>query len=78
MLVTTSLMTDVIINKKIRLAFRLMLILNLTSPGKRFLICNNGSSANGRSHKQTALLTAGFTKSHFSQLPYKLCIFKFL
>ena len=29
MLVTTSLMTDVIINKKIRLAFRLMLILNL-------------------------------------------------
>ena len=38
----------------------------------------SGSSPNGHSHKQTALLTATFTKPHLSQLPYKLCTFTFL
>ena len=34
-------------------------------------VCS-GSSTNWHSHKQTALLTAAFTKRHFSQLLYKL------
>ena len=34
-------------------------------------VCS-GSSPNGHSRKQTALLTAAFTKHHFSQPPYKL------
>ena len=37
----------------------------------------SGSSANGHSCKQKALLTATFTKCRFSQLPYKLGIFTF-
>ena len=39
-----------------------------------FLSEYSGSSPNGHSRNQTALLTTAFTKPHFSQLPYKLCI----
>ena len=38
----------------------------------------SGSSPNGHSQKQTALLTTAFTKPSLSQLPYKLCIFTIL
>ena len=39
-------------------------------------ILYSGSSPNGRTHEQTALLTAAFAKPRFSQLPLtcKLCI----
>ena len=39
-----------------------------------FLSEYSGSSPHGHSCKRTALQTTAFTKPHFSQLPYKLCI----
>ena len=38
---------------------------------------NSGNSPSGQIRKQAALLTATFTEPYFSQLLYKLCIFKF-
>ena len=38
---------------------------------------DSGSSPNGHSHKQKALLMATLRKEGFSQLPYKFCIFTF-
>ena len=41
------------------------------------LYANRGNTPNGHSRKPTALITAAFTKPHFSELSYKLCISTF-